>query len=193
MLYGYYYNADTILYISIAQPEPQLLAARVKKVYDHTIHSDLNKSIDHGRPFHNTVYCRLHQELYSHLPNHGWSLANLPTQIKDQLPPVPAELVSEGDLVTWLYTLEDTSVYKEINSALVADDEKRLRPWMSMILIGIHYAENPRSTRSQSKLPRIEAPESPKTNSIPCASTPSTETPSLFRLLYLRPRPNVAV
>ena len=50
VLYGYYYNADTILYISKAQSEPQLLAARVKKVYDHTIHSDLNKSIDHGRP-----------------------------------------------------------------------------------------------------------------------------------------------
>ena len=141
VLYGYYYNADTVLYISTAQPEPQLLAARVKKVYDQTIHSDLNKSIDHGRPFHNTVYYRLHQEFYSHLPSHGWSLANLPTEIKDHLPAVPAELVSEGDLVTWLYTLENPSIYKDINSALVADDEKGLQPWMPMILVGIQYAE----------------------------------------------------
>ncbi|ERF77027.1 hypothetical protein EPUS_07933 [Endocarpon pusillum Z07020] len=140
VLYGYYYNADTVLYISTAQPEPQLLAARVKKVYDLTIHSDLNKSIDHGQPFHNIVNYRLHQEFYSHLPSHGWSLANLPTQIKDQLPPVPAELVSEGVLITWLYTLENPSIYKDINSALVADDEKRLQPWMPMILIGIQYA-----------------------------------------------------
>lgn len=68
-------------------------------------------------------------------------MANLPTQIKDQLPPVPAELVSEGDVVTWLYTLENPSIYKDINAALVADDEQRLQPWMPMILIGIQYAE----------------------------------------------------
>jgi hypothetical protein len=140
VLYGYYYNADTVLYISQAQPEPQLLATRVKRAYDHTIRSHLNESIDHGRPFHKTVYYRLHQEFLSHLPNHGWSLANLPTQIKEQLPPVP-EVASEGELVTWLYTLENPSIYEDINSALVADDEKRLRPWMPMIVIGTQYAE----------------------------------------------------
>lgn len=112
LLYGHYYNADTVLYLLNAQEEPQLLAVIVKQAYNKTICSHLNDEIDLSTRYRSTAYYGLRQELESQLQDQRWTMAELPLTFRNRIPPIPRQVESDGDLVVYLYTLQDPAIFK---------------------------------------------------------------------------------